>query len=77
VACYLNEPSRAGSLSTPRLIGLAGKTYRKSRPYIENQILTEEFKEEGLKKVICQMSHNKAPGPEGLTTEFSKPFGRS
>jgi hypothetical protein len=36
----------------------------------ENQFLTEEFSKEEIKKANSQMSHNRAPGPNGFPTEF-------
>jgi hypothetical protein len=36
----------------------------------ENQVLTAPFSEEEVKMAIFDMEHNKAPGPDGFSTEF-------
>jgi hypothetical protein len=42
---------------------------------LENKILSNAFSENGIKKAIFQMEHNKAPGPNGFPTEFYHTFG--
>ena len=41
---------------------------------IENEMLTEDFIEDEVKKAIFQMEHNKAPGPDGFPAEFYQDF---
>jgi hypothetical protein len=36
----------------------------------ENGLLTAPYSEEEVKKVVFQMEHNKAPGPDGFPAEF-------
>jgi hypothetical protein len=40
----------------------------------ENIILVEEFTEEEVRKVIFQMEHNKAPGPDSFRRSFTRVF---
>jgi hypothetical protein len=40
----------------------------------ENDILTMSFAMEEVRKVILQMEHNKAPGPDGFPVEFYQVF---
>jgi hypothetical protein len=40
----------------------------------ENQILVEEFMEDKVRKVVFQMEHNKALGPDGFPAEFYQVF---
>jgi hypothetical protein len=41
---------------------------------LENEILSGAFSENEIKEAIFQMEHNKAPGPNGLPTEFYQFF---
>jgi hypothetical protein len=40
----------------------------------ENAILTFPYSEEEIRKVVFQMEHNKAPGPDGFPAEFYQTF---
>jgi mannosylglycoprotein endo-beta-mannosidase len=40
----------------------------------ENNLLTALYTEEEVKKVVFQMEHNKAPGPDGFPGEFYQNF---
>jgi hypothetical protein len=40
----------------------------------ENHILVEEFMEDEVRKVIFQMEHNKASGPDGFPVKFYQVF---
>jgi hypothetical protein len=40
----------------------------------ENGLLTVPYSEEEVKKVVFQMEHNKAPGPDGFPAEFYQSF---
>ena len=40
----------------------------------ENEIITTECSFNEVKKVIFQMEHNKAPGPDGFPAEFYQAF---
>jgi hypothetical protein len=40
----------------------------------ENNLLTDEYSEEEVRKAIFQMEHNKAPGPDGFPAEFNQTF---
>src|SRR4051812_11508947 len=40
----------------------------------ENNFLTAPYTEEEVKKVVFQMEHNKAPGPDGFPAEFYQNF---
>jgi hypothetical protein len=40
----------------------------------ENALLTPEYSEEEVRKVIFQMKHDKAPGPDGFPSEFYQVF---
>jgi hypothetical protein len=42
----------------------------------ENEILTTPFAEEEVFEAISQMEHNKAPGPDGVPTDFYQNFQR-
>jgi hypothetical protein len=40
----------------------------------ENGLLTAPYSEKEVKKVVLQMEHNKAPGPDGFPAEFYQIF---
>ena len=40
----------------------------------ENAYLTAPFMKEEIKKAVFQMENNKAPGPDGFSTEFYQNF---
>jgi mannosylglycoprotein endo-beta-mannosidase len=40
----------------------------------ENSLLTAPYSEEEVKKVVFQMEHNKAPGPDGFPAKFYQNF---
>jgi hypothetical protein len=40
----------------------------------ENALLTAEYSEEEVRKVVFQMEQNKAPGPDGFAAEFYQIF---
>jgi hypothetical protein len=40
----------------------------------ENGLLTAPYSEEEVKRVVFQMEHNKAPGPDGFPVEFYQSF---
>lgn len=41
---------------------------------IENELLIGSFSEAEIKKVVFQLEHNKAPGPDGFPAEFYQNF---
>jgi hypothetical protein len=40
----------------------------------ENNILTSDFEEKEVHEAVMQMKKNKAPGPDGFSTEFYQTF---
>jgi hypothetical protein len=40
----------------------------------ENMFLNAPYSEEEVRKAVFQMEHNKAPGPDGFSTEFFQTF---
>lgn len=42
---------------------------------LENDLLSEPFNEKEIKKVVFQIEHNKAPGPDGFPAKFYHFFG--
>ena len=40
----------------------------------ENNLLTNSYSEEEVRKAVFQMEHNKAPGPDGFPAEFYQNF---
>ena len=41
---------------------------------MENEALTTNFTKKDVREAIFQMEHNKAPGPDGFSAEFSQVF---
>jgi hypothetical protein len=40
----------------------------------ENNLLTAEYSEEEVRKIVFQMEYNKAPGPDGFPAKFYQIF---
>ena len=40
----------------------------------ENNLLTNPYSEDEVRKAVFQMEHNKAPGPNGFPLEFYQKF---